>query len=228
MLHYLQHENNVLKEKHNQLHKLLGEVLEAVKIDAKQRLDQRSQKEKCKYQNRGFCKEGKMCNFVHYNEVCKEHKSFGACPQERVCPFRHPNKCKYWSNGFCWRGPDCVYLHNPDDKNTDELDDHESEQHESEQHQSDDANDEKECESDQHDYDMSETDEKIYEHDNNQITTDEILKMYENVTDIDDDDQITTEEILKIYDSESESGVKEIDSVRKTTRKRKKTIIHGN
>ena len=75
---------------------------------------------------------------------------------------------------------------------------------------------------------MSETDEKIYEHDNNQITTDEILKMYENVTDIDDDDQITTEEILKMYESESESGVKEIDSVQKTTRKRKKTIIHGN
>ena len=76
---------------------------------------------------------------------------------------------------------------------------------------------------------MSETDEKIYEHDNNQITTDEILKMYENVTDIDDDDQITTEEILKMYEteSESESGERETDCVQKTTRTRKKRIFHG-
>jgi hypothetical protein len=58
MLHYLQHENNVLKEKCNQLHKQVGEVLEFVKTDAKQRLEQKAKKEKrCKYQNSGFCKE---------------------------------------------------------------------------------------------------------------------------------------------------------------------------
>ena len=66
-----------------------------------------------------------------------------------------------------------------------------------EQHESDNVNDEKEHEIDLHDYDMSETDEQMFEYDNNQITTDKILKMYDNVADIADNDPITTEDILK-------------------------------
>ena len=232
MLHYLQHENNLLKEKYNQLHELLGEVIEAVKTDAKQRFEQKVKNEKrCKYQNRGFCKEGSSCVFVHYNEVCSEHKSSGSCPQERICPFRHPNRCNYWSNGFCWRGPDCVYLHNPEDKDSAEIHEHENEQEEMYDVIDE---DEEEHESvgtiNEHDHEMCETVEITNENDNFQITTDEILKMYENVAeldDINDDVQITTEEILKMYESESESCARESDFIQKTTRKRKKTITHG-
>jgi hypothetical protein len=52
---------------------------------------------------------------------------------------------------------------------------------------------------------MCETVDKIYENDNDnhQITTDGILKMYENVAEV--ENQIITEEILKMYESESES-----------------------
>ena len=66
-----------------------------------------------------------------------------------------------------------------------------------EQHDRDNMNDEKEHEIDLHDYDMSETDEQMFEYDNNQIRTDKILKMYDNVADIADNDPITTEDILK-------------------------------
>ena len=76
---------------------------------------------------------------------------------------------------------------------------------------------------------MCETDDRFYENDNdtNQITTKEILRIYENVAEV--DEQITTEEILKMYEteSESESGERETDCVQKTTRKRKKRIFHG-
>jgi hypothetical protein len=83
MLNYLQHENYVLKEKCNQLHKLVGEVFEFVKTGAKQAFEQNLKKEKrCKYQNRGFCKEGSRCIFVHYKEVCSQHNAYGSCPQE--------------------------------------------------------------------------------------------------------------------------------------------------
>ena len=76
---------------------------------------------------------------------------------------------------------------------------------------------------------MCETDDRFYENDNdtNQITTKEILRIYENVAEV--DEQITTEEILKMYETESESepGERETDCVQKTTRKRKKRIFHG-
>ena len=39
MMFYLQQENALLKAKHNDLHKLVGEILETVKLDAKFRVD---------------------------------------------------------------------------------------------------------------------------------------------------------------------------------------------
>ena len=41
---YLQQENALLKAKHNDLHKLVGEILETVKLDAKFRVDKDREK----------------------------------------------------------------------------------------------------------------------------------------------------------------------------------------
>ena len=61
------------------------------------------------------------------------------------------------------------------------------------------------------------------------ITTDEILKMYENVEiDWSNSKQISTDEILKMYESDTEE-MEEVENmtyhVKKTTRKPKERII---
>ena len=118
MFCYLQQENAVLKAKYNDLHKLVGEILETVKLDAKLRVDKDKEKKlkfRCKYQNKGFCREGSSCEYSHREENCQEYCSSGSCSQDPICQYRHPNKCKFWIRGKCWRGSSCVYLHKSED-----------------------------------------------------------------------------------------------------------------
>ena len=78
MFCYLQQENAVLKAKYNDLHKLVGEILETVKLDAKLRVDKEKKKKlkfRSKYQNKGFCREGSSCEYSHREENCQEYCS---------------------------------------------------------------------------------------------------------------------------------------------------------
>merc|ERR1712034_18438 len=59
----------------------------------------------CIYNNRGHCKNGNLCFFRHYNEICSK---FENCI-ETNCPKRHPKTCKYGST--CTFGPNCSYRH---------------------------------------------------------------------------------------------------------------------
>ena len=118
MIFHLQHENALLKAKYNDLQNIVGEILETVKIYAKLRIDNDNEmksKVRCKYQNKGFCREGSSCVYSHREQNCPEFCSSGSCSQDPVCPYRHPNKCKFWIRGKCWRGATCVYLHRNED-----------------------------------------------------------------------------------------------------------------
>ena len=50
---------------------------------------------KCRYQNRGFCKLKKECEFRHSEFICEEYLQVGKC-LKRVWPGRHPKDCQYW------------------------------------------------------------------------------------------------------------------------------------
>ena len=66
---------------------------------------------KCRYWNRGFCREGRKCRYVHPNEDCKRYIETGNC-EDRKCEGRHRRYCRYFNkdNG-CYRGDSCQYLH---------------------------------------------------------------------------------------------------------------------
>ena len=66
---------------------------------------------KCRYWNRGFCREGKSCKFSHPNEDCKNFLETGKC-KERECRQRHRRKCRYYTTEEgCFRKENCQYLH---------------------------------------------------------------------------------------------------------------------
>ena len=65
-----------------------------------------SDKKKCKYHDKGFCKFRSRCLFFHHTEICGEK----SC-QKNQCPKRHPKPCKYYSKRKCYFGNDCKYRH---------------------------------------------------------------------------------------------------------------------
>ena len=66
---------------------------------------------KCKYFNRGYCKNVELCPFSHPQEVCQEHLSSGKCSDYGSCQKRHPRECRYWKKHECFHGGSCLYLH---------------------------------------------------------------------------------------------------------------------
>ena len=66
---------------------------------------------KCKYVNKGFCKEGFQCVFYHPKEDCESHLGGIPC-KNKECLKRHRHICKYWdSKRGCSRRSQCSYLH---------------------------------------------------------------------------------------------------------------------
>ena len=205
-LNYLQSEQAALKMKYDKLNNFVEEILEALKQEEIKRLDTKERKiqSKCRYYNRGYCKEGERFSFFHSNEDCQEYIDSGNCSQGRRCWQRHPQKCKYWLRGKCWRQEACVYLHveecvgKVDDENESVED-------------SDGEKEDVECIGEENIADVNEQTMDDYQHrdtTNNiirDITTDEILKMYENIEiDLSNSEQISTDEILKMYEIDTE------------------------
>ena len=72
---------------------------------------------KCRYYNKGYCKNETECNFYHPENVCDKFLSGNEC-SDRGCTKRHPRSCKFWlkdSRG-CFRGDSCKYLHREEEK----------------------------------------------------------------------------------------------------------------
>ena len=47
---------------------------------------------KCRYYNRGFCKNRNKCCFGHANKICKIYEETGTCGDKK-CSDRHPKLC---------------------------------------------------------------------------------------------------------------------------------------
>ena len=69
------------------------------------------EKKRCKWWNRGFCREREKCSFLHDREECQEHLS-GGCTSKGCHTLRHRKQCRYFSSEKgCHRGDTCEYLH---------------------------------------------------------------------------------------------------------------------
>ena len=220
MMNYLHYEQEALKERYEKLVGLVKEILEALRQEEMKNLIAKKKQSKCRYWNRGFCKERESCQFFHPSEVCLEYCENGSCSEGRNCQRRHPQSCKHWARGKCWRGTSCLYLHrnedfdreSPHEKSDDKIADQTAELDEEQDVDQIEKSDE--CPNvDQ----TEELDEEQEEHCSSGLTTDEILAMYENVElNLDDNDIISVEDILKIYDTNE--TVDESFPMKKTSR----------
>ena len=66
-------------------------------------------KRKCRYENKGHCKDGSSCSYFHPKRTCQSSSKLGSCPTEYSCNLRHPiGICHEWSNnGACHRSENC-------------------------------------------------------------------------------------------------------------------------
>ena len=220
MFYQLQHENLILNEKYNELYKLFGEMLEAIKSDAKQRMNKKRETSKirCKYQNKGYCKEGSQCDYFHPEEPCHEQSLSGVCSKEKTCPSRHPNKCKFWIRGHCWRGNTCIYLHRPEDLETEVID-------------NDKPADEATDEFDENlNYNENEDGEENGEENDEESehAQDQLDHQIDDTIDLSTNAQheitrgITVDEILAMYESDNDK----VGPVQKSSKKKKNKKIH--
>ena len=64
---------------------------------------------KCKYYNKGYCKNRSECKFYHPTSDCKEQF------ENRKCKFRHRNICRYKQYCYHYMKGQCEYIHAPMD-----------------------------------------------------------------------------------------------------------------
>ena len=65
---------------------------------------------RCRYFNRGHCKNKGECQFSHLSEICEKYLQEGIC-QEIPCQSRHPKVCKWTKTETGCRREDCDFLH---------------------------------------------------------------------------------------------------------------------
>ena len=76
--------------------------------------DKKVEPKKCNFYNRGFCKMGSECKFLHNDKVCESFVDLGICEMQR-CNKRHQYHCKYLnSENGCRRGELCEFSHKKD------------------------------------------------------------------------------------------------------------------
>ena len=93
---------------------ILTDVFEIIQKVRKNSIssEDRKEKKKCKYNNRGYCKFSDKCTFQHSVNICEEFLKEDACKSKR-CNFRHPKHCRYWMKKAegCHRNENCQYQH---------------------------------------------------------------------------------------------------------------------
>ena len=66
---------------------------------------------RCKWWDRGFCRERGACFYSHTKGDCQEHLK-GGCTIKGCNTFRHRKKCRYFNTAVgCHRGESSEYLH---------------------------------------------------------------------------------------------------------------------
>ena len=72
--------------------------------------DEAKETRRCKWWNRGYCREKERCLFIHPKGDCQDHLQ-GRCTS-RGCTLQHRKVCKFIHTRVgCLRGEDCAYLH---------------------------------------------------------------------------------------------------------------------
>ena len=72
---------------------------------------------RCKWWNRGHCKEGTMCSYNHPLPDCQQHLQDGHCTSQG-CSLRHRRRCKFFGTpAGCFRREKCQYLHQHESEN---------------------------------------------------------------------------------------------------------------
>ena len=75
---------------------------------------------KCKYNNRGYCRNKQQCKYLHSNIVCEKHIKGEVC-ENNHCSLRHPRKCLFFRmKSGCRFGVSCQYVHENNDKDKSE------------------------------------------------------------------------------------------------------------
>ena len=73
---------------------------------------------RCRYWNRGFCREKEKCKFNHPEQNCAMFLDHGKC-EDKLCRRRHRRECRYFKQEVgCFRGSDCEFLHKINNRNT--------------------------------------------------------------------------------------------------------------
>ena len=66
----------------------------------------KNKSEKCKYYDRGYCRNGESCPDQHPDKVCTDINCF-----DDKCPLRHPNPCKFKYRYVFQKKKICLYSH---------------------------------------------------------------------------------------------------------------------
>ena len=69
-------------------------------------VEQKSERKRCKWWNRGYCKFKQSCPYLHPKEICIEEQCL-----KKECEKRHPNICKNWQKGSCHFTNLCEFTH---------------------------------------------------------------------------------------------------------------------
>ena len=99
---------------------LIDDTLEEMKVEIRalkktvdeQKVDKTEEntdlRKQCKFDNKGYCRESKNCEFFHSNSICQVYIQNGTCWKQH-CRERHPKVCRYEDK--CFRGKLCRYFH---------------------------------------------------------------------------------------------------------------------
>ena len=88
----------------------VASLVEKVMEDYRKEIEPKVKK-KCNFYNRGFCRQGILCEFEHPVDICDQYLKEGECSQKH-CNGRHIYKCRYFQNSQgCFRGNSCEFLH---------------------------------------------------------------------------------------------------------------------
>ena len=93
----------------------------AIKAAGAESNEEEKEKEKhttkrCKWWNRGYCREKGGCLYSHPKYDCEDHLK-GSCTTKGCINLRHRKKCKYFNTeAGCSRTETCEYLHQKDVK----------------------------------------------------------------------------------------------------------------
>ena len=86
---------------------------DSVNTNQEDKVKEKRRRLKCKYEDRGKCKEKDKCMFIHSKRTCFAHSRHGMCSSERSCSYRHPVGIFYeWEQkGSCFRQETCRFCH---------------------------------------------------------------------------------------------------------------------